>query len=305
MGIFGSAKARHFSREVVITPPEPQSTRNGIAIVACVKNEVSYIVEWVRFHQAIGVRHFILYDDKSTDGTFDLLKGMMSGSELTVIPWSMHMYFGEPERLLNGQVIAFAHAINNFGGAFDRMAFIDVDEFLLPKNARTLQAALAPSEGFPNVSLPWHMFGHSGHEQRPELPVTRAYTKRVPDPMMRHEHAVNFKCIIDPTQVTKVAVHHFDTRSYGDKTSNDAGVLATYRDRKRPEFYSAQNIQLNHYYSRSREEFRQKIARGWSYDSASSKYRDKAEAIAGYLEDNPREDRSMIDFLDTHAIKLD
>lgn len=304
MGIFGLKSSRHFTRELSITPPEPRVGRKGIAIVACVKNEIDYIVEWIRFHQAVGVGHFILYDDQSTDGTFLLLKRILSERELTVVPWSMHMTYGHDGRVMNGQVIAFAHAISNFGGSFQRMAFIDVDEFLLPKSGGTLQEALLSWGDFPNISLPWHMFGHSGHEKRPSDPVTTAYTKRAHDPMKRHAHAMNFKCIVDPTEVTQVSVHHFHTRSNGDVTSNDSGVLASYRDRKRPEFYSAQNIQLNHYYSKSHDEFRLKIERGWSYDQSTEKYAEKARSIRDHVESEQIEDLAMRKFVQSNRIEL-
>lgn len=304
MGFFGFKRPRHVTREIGITPPKPQIDRHGIAIMACVKNEERYIGEWLRFHQAVGVRHFILYDDQSTDGTLAVVKETLAADAFTVIPWSMRMADASSDQPLNGQVMAFAHAIMNFGGAFERMAFIDVDEFLLPKTGDTLQEALAAANGFPNISLPWHMFGHGGHEAKPGLPVTRAYTMRVSDPRKRHVHASNFKCIVDPCEVTQVSVHHFETRSFADRTSNDAGTLSDRRERKEPGFYSADHIQLNHYYSKSREEFQRKIDRGWSYDRQAAKYRDKALATSKYLEDNAAEDRSMVEFLDRTGITL-
>ena len=51
---------KHLTRELAITPPIPAPDRHGIAIVACVKNEAAYIEEWIRFHSAVGVRHFVL-----------------------------------------------------------------------------------------------------------------------------------------------------------------------------------------------------------------------------------------------------
>jgi hypothetical protein len=304
MGFFGFKRPRHATREIGITPPRPHKDRHGIAIMACVKNEERYIAEWLRFHKAVGVRHFIVYDDQSSDGTLAVLDGTLSPDEFTVIPWSMRMRDSNSDQPLNGQAMAFAHAIMNFGAGFERMAFIDIDEFLLPKSGTTLQEALEASKGFANISLPWHMFGHGGHEDMPAMPVTIAYTMRVADPTKRHVHASNFKCIVDPCEITQVSVHHFETRSSGDKTANDAGTLSDRRGRKEPAFYSAEYIQLNHYYSKSREEFRRKIDRGWSYDREAAKYRDKALATSKYLEDNAAQDRSMVEFLEKTGIKL-
>lgn len=295
---------RHLTRELAITPPAPELSRHGIAIVACVKDEASYIEEWVRFHRAVGVRHFHFYDDASTDGTFDLLQRILTPEELTVVPWRMRMRDEESGELLNGQAIAFAHAILNFGGNYDRMAFIDVDEFLLPKKGRTLQEALEGAAGFPNISLPWHMFGHSGHVSRPVGPVCLNYTMRVADPMRQHLDASNFKCIVDPVAVTNVAVHHFQTRSHGDKTANDVGKAVPRKLRKAADFYSADCIQLNHYYAKSVQELKEKTARGWSFDGSTEKYKNKVATTIKYIEENVVEDRSMINFIEEYSIVL-
>lgn len=302
--MFGLKGKRHLTRELGITPPLPEPGRHGIALVACVKNEKSYIEEWVRFHKAVGVCHFHLYDDDSTDGTFELLRRVLSPNELTVVPWKMRMSDEESGEHLNGQTIAFAHAILNFGGRYDRMAFIDVDEFLLPKKGRTLQDALRGAEGFPNVSLPWHMFGHSGHVERPAGPVCLEYTMRVADPLRQHLDASNFKCIVDPVEVTKVAVHHFQTRSHGDRTSNDAGKTVAKKQRKAPDFYSAEFLQLNHYYAKSVQELKEKTERGWSFDRSIEKYRNKVATTIKYIEENVVEDRSMVDFVKSNGISL-
>ena len=66
-------------------------------------------------------------------------------------------------REIHNQVLAYAHAASNFGGAFRWMAFIDADEFLVPKQAASIPEALAHLGEAVNVSLPWHMFGRSGH----------------------------------------------------------------------------------------------------------------------------------------------
>ncbi|MCA1440204.1 glycosyltransferase family 92 protein [Ensifer sp. IC4062] len=302
--MFGLKAKRHLTRELAITPPAAELNRQGIAIVACVKNEASYIEEWARFHQAVGVRHFHLYDDGSTDGTLDVLQRALKPRELTVVPWKMRMRDEESGEFLNGQTIAFAHAILNFGGRYDRMAFIDVDEFLLPKKGRTLEEALRGARGFPNISLPWHMFGHSGHVSRPTGPVCLNYKMRVSDPMRQNLDASNFKCIIDPVEVTKVGVHHFQTRSHGDRTANDAGKVVSKKKRKAAEFYSAEFIQLNHYYAKSIEELKEKTDRGWSFDGSAEKYRNKVAATINYIETNVVEDRSMLEFIGENGIDL-
>lgn len=292
------------AKKLTIDPPEPRAGRHGVAIAACVKNEAGYIEEWVRFHRAVGIRHFYIYDNGSTDDTCALLRSLLNEDTLTIIPWAGRMRDTATSTILNGQVIVFAHAILNFGCYYRWMAFIDVDEFLLPKQARTVEQALEAVGDFPNVSLPWHMFATSGHEAPPDGPLTLNYTQRGADPMTRKENVSNFKCIVDPCEVTEVSVHQFQTRAYGDLTANDAGQRFTRRARKSPEFYSNRFLQLNHYYTKSRQELMEKLGRGWAYDSSATKYRDKVLSIVKSIEEDMVEDRSMIDFIERYHIDL-
>ena len=41
---------------------------------AVMRNEANNAVEWVKYHAALGVSLFVLYDDRSNDGTADVLK---------------------------------------------------------------------------------------------------------------------------------------------------------------------------------------------------------------------------------------
>lgn len=292
------------AKKLIIDPPKPQEGRHGIAIAACVKDEASYIEEWVRFHRAVGIRHFYIYDNGSTDNTRAILRDLLDEDALTIIPWAGWMKDAATDTRLNGQVIVFAHAILNFGGAYRWMAFIDVDEFLLPKEGHTVEQALAAVGDFPNVSLPWHMFATSGHETRPDGPLALNYTMRGADPMTRKENVSNFKCIVDPCEVTEVSVHQFKTREFGDLTANDAGKRFTRRARKSPDFYSNQFLQLNHYYTKSREELMAKLARGWAYDTSPTKYRDKVLSMVRSIEEDVVEDRAMVDFIERNGIDL-
>lgn len=292
-------------KSLTITPPQPVSDRRGVAIALCVKNEARYIAEWVRFHRAVGVCHFIVYDNGSTDGTCEVLREELKQKHLTIVPWAGKLTAAKANQLIDSQVLAFAHAILNFGGRFWRIAFIDADEFLLPRAGQTIEQALASAGGFPNVSLPWHMFGTSGHHRRPAGGILMNYTRRAANPIGAGEPASNFKCIIDPCEITEVAVHHFKTREFGDLTSNDAGYRADRKGRKQAQFYSNAAIQLNHYYSKSEEEMLAKIARGSNYAQSADKLEAKMRTTLRTIQLDEIEDLAMVRFLKDNNINLD
>jgi len=250
------SRARSITR-IGIDPPVAVDGRHGLAIVLIVRNEARHIAEWARFHGRAGVRHFFVYDDGCTDGTVGVLLAAVPGC-VTVTPW--HQKFRGGSREIHNQVLAYAHAVRNYGGAYRWMAFIDVDEFLVPKVA-DLNVALRGLEGCRSISLPWHMFGRSGHIQAPAGGVVANYTRRNPDAMSAVRGLRNFKMIVDPCHVTALKVHEMWVDGSTD-TCNDAGVKFTSAGRETRAFYSVGRIQLNHYYTRSDAELRAKIARG-------------------------------------------
>jgi Glycosyltransferase family 92 len=293
-----------FTKQFGIASPPPHPGRYGVAIATMLRNEEDYVDEWLAFHQAVGVRHFIIYDNGSTDRTGGIIKARLSGDELTFVQWAGRMTDAGSGKPLNSQVMAFVHAISNFGPAFRWMAFIDVDEFLLPKRGHTVEEALTAVHGFPNVSLPWHMFGPGGHKVRPKNGLLRNYVYRGRNPIRRNNDATNFKCIVDPCEVTEVGVHIFRTRQHGELTCNDKGQVSSRRGRKRPAFYSSENLQLNHYYTKSIEEFEQKIQRGPASPGTRDRYESRVRSVLNSIEVDVVEDRQIIEFLDRNNIQL-
>ncbi len=174
------------------------------------------------------------------------------------------------------------------------MAFIDIDECLVPRKNKDLLGALAPLEAFSNISLPWTMFGPNNHETPPKEAAPFAYTRRA---SAQDSALLNFKCIVDPCMVSQVSVHKFQTRDMGSTSVNDYGVTAHNKQRRSDEFLSNVNIQLNHYYTRSREEMEAKITGG----AVSGVMQTQREAVIrkkiALIEANPITDTAATDFL--------
>lgn len=296
-------KRPRFTKQLGIHPPVPHPGRHGIAIATMVKDEENYIEEWLAFHQAVGIRHFIIYDNGSTDRTASIARTRLSRDELTLVPWAGRMTDTASGQQFNNQVIALAHAILNFGPAFRWMALIDVDEFLLPKRGKTVEEALGAVDGFPNISLPWHMFGPSGHKVKPNGGVLRNYAYRARHPISSKRNATNFKCIVDPCEVTEVSVHQFETRDNGDLSCNDAGRKVSRKGRKNPAFYSSENLQLNHYYTKSIQEFEEKIRKG-PVSPGGQEVEQRLRTALESIDSDVVEDRQLIEFLDRNHIEL-
>ena len=282
--MFGFLTRGQSITKIGIDPPVARPGREGLALVLIVRNEATHIAEWARFHVLAGVRHFYVYDNGCTDGTIAAL-GFL-GARLTVIPWDQKFRSGRLE--VHNQVLAYAHATRNFGGAWRWMTYLDADEFLVPKGAG-LDEALAGLAGCRNISLPWHMYGRSGHVAAPVGGVLANYTRRNPDPMSDAKGLKNFKMIVDPCHVTALKVHVIETDGRAD-TCNDMGQPGR-------EVYSAARIQLNHYYTRSDAELQAKIARGPNLTTPDADHLRRVMRKVAAIEAGEVEDRSALEFL--------
>ena len=299
-------KQPSFAKQLEIVPPEPHPDRNGLALVLLVKNEAQNLKEWITYHQLVGVKRFFAYDDASTDETRAVLSRHLSGDELTITGWrNPNIKDPRRNRQISNQVLAYAHAISNFGQDFRWMAFIDVDEFILPMGNDTIEQALEPLQDCPNISLPWHMFGRSGHEIPPDEGVLRGYLQRVADPMSDAAGVRNFKCIVDPCRVVEVAIHGFKTAMDGDATWNDAGEKFDSESKKSSDFYSTKRLKLNHYYTKSDSELKKKLARGSASPISSSHHVDRVMKTVGNIERDTVEDLDMFNFVNRRNFRFD
>ena len=238
-------------------PVTPSPDRHGIAIAAIVKDEVQDLEEWIVFHTLQGVRQIYIYDNGSTDGTQDLCQRLSEAWPVTLIPWVNFLEEPSPQRL------AFMHALTNFGADYRWMMFNDPDEFVFPVKANTLLEALADLDHLPSISLPWHMFGTSGHNARPEGLLIENYTRRAPMPPEPERHKLlSYKTIVDPAEVAAAGTHRFVLRQEGETMYNDRGEKIKWKDWRNPKYASAECLQLNHYFTKSREDFEAKHRRG-------------------------------------------
>ncbi|MEO1532466.1 MAG: glycosyltransferase family 2 protein [Pseudomonadota bacterium] len=242
-----------------LLPPSRRTAgaREGIAIAAIFKDEAPYLEEWIEFHALLGVRAFFLYDNGSTDGSAELLDAGGFSAAVTRLPWWSF------DGMQSTQNFAHAHMLANFAADFRWVAFIDVDEFLMPADGDDLGATLGRFEHLPCVSLPWICFGPNGHKTRPEGLVIESYTERAALPHdPRQFSLLRYKSIVDPAAVTRAGTHHFGLEGRGNVFINEAGEAASPEDARREGFPRAEHLRLHHYFTRSEAELEAKLDKG-------------------------------------------
>ncbi len=226
-----------------------------ISICAIVRNEAKYILEWIAYHKALFVEHFYIYDNESSDGTTDILGALHQAGLITHVPWPD----AHPAVLASGlgpQVPAYNDFLR-FREDSIWVAFIDVDEFLVPTEAQDLREWIKLYEDYGGIGINWRMFGSSGQTEYVEgLMMDRFYRRAVTD-FAPNRH---LKTIARCDHIDRVDTHICHLRS-----GVIVDILGVPVDISRDGVHDRVcegSIQLNHYFTRSRQEWDLKRARG-------------------------------------------
>lgn len=230
-----------------LSAPEPIG--NYYLSACCiVKDENEYLEEWIRYHLHIGVEHFFIYDNGSAIPVKETIHELGLTEFVTVI-----YYPGK-----NKHVSAYSNCLKTFGKSSQWIAYIDVDEFIVPKNANhSLPEFLLDYEGYGGLGVNWLIFGSSGHTKRTHQPQLESFTFRSEPVFSPNNH---IKSIVQPKYVKSAFKSHCFRYIDGKKCVNEnlLEIKESFSEN------SVSKIQLNHYYCRSLEEYHNKIKRGIS-----------------------------------------
>lgn len=258
---------------------QPTDPEFYLSVCCIVKDENDYLPEWLDYHRKIGAEHFYIYDNGSKIPVKDIVQtiGYEQFVTVTSIPGQ------------NMHVKAYQHCIDNFGCNSKWIAFIDMDEFIVPKNeTASLPQLLKKYEDYGGLGMSWLIFGSNHHIDKPAGSQLENFTRRseVTFPPNRH-----IKSIVQPRHVQAAFKSHYFKFKPGFACVNEhfIPIEEALAD------VSVDTIQLNHYYCRSLEEYRQKVERGIS----DTKRKRKLEEFHNHdRESNVVEDRTILAVLD-------
>ena len=280
-------------------PGAGKAQENNLAVVLICKDEEDYIDEWIRYHELAGVRHFYIYDnDYSSGSTAAKARAHNRGGVAVIVhPWRLKASAGKC--VITPQQAAYVHAALCYGYKHRWMAFIDIDEFIVPRQHDTIIEALDRLKRHSNISLVWSQFGHCGHATKPSDPCAFAY-------MLRHQPEARpnsfFKCVVNPCKLSMVSLHEFRTIDMGTTTSNDKGQVEENSSRPSASgFVSSEFLQLNHYQSKSIEESHAKLNQTL-HGALIEERKHAVRTQSKKLSTNTVEDTAILDFLSRHGI---
>ena len=199
-----------------------------LAVVAIMKNEAPYVKEWLDYHLLAGVDHFYIYDHESPDNFKEVLQPYIDAGIVTYI------FYPDQFSITD----AYNDALNQYKIFCRYMAFIDADEFIFPKNNRSIVEIV---DGFfgayddaAEINIKWLMFGSNGHEKADYgRGVLERFTRRAA------EAQGTIKSVVNPRRVKFFYTPHFSVTLEGNLAYGLEVDL----------------VAINHYYTKSFEEF--------------------------------------------------
>ena len=226
-----------------------------LSVCSIYRDHAEYLREWIEFHRLVGVERFFLYDNESSDDHREVLAPYVEKDIVVIHDWPTPASVdrGVPW----GIIAAFNDCLERHRHDSRWLAFIDIDEFLFSPTGKALPEVLAGYEQYPGVCVTRADFGTSGHQSKPPGLVTENFLRRRSYTPGAEAH---MKSVVDPARVVRcLNAHWFDYADAGSAVDeNEQPVAAVLPFTKSPA--SLALLRINHYVTKSEEEFRRKQA---------------------------------------------
>lgn len=251
------------------------------SICAIVKDEDASLREWLVYHLAIGFEHATIYDNGSATPVNALLREFVDAGLVTAVDFPLRE---------NQQLSAYFHCLREQRPHTRWLAFIDVDEFIVPLKNTDIRDFLDNYADYGGVGVHWKMFGSSGHLQRPDGNVIENYTET----LGLNEH---IKSIVQTKYATHpLSPHHFAYKDNYYCVNEDKFIIDA------PFSYPIGNIvTLNHYYYKSQQDYEEKINRGLATQIAKNVQR-SIDTFYDHITQPGNNDTSILEFAEMLAL---
>ena len=158
----------------------PSHSYHYLGLVAIFRGEDDYLIEWIEFHKLMGVGHFILYNNGISQKSYDLLKKYIENGLITYIPFPhvQGLKDGHHADTLTLQQLAYADCIIRFRKHFKYLLQLDLDEFLFPKQEDSIINVLKLlDDKISRIEVNLTNFGSAGKVKKPNGLVIKNFTK--------------------------------------------------------------------------------------------------------------------------------
>lgn len=222
------------------------------------KDENPYINEWLEYHIDIGINHFYIYDNMSTVPIKESIKKEYL-NKCTIRDWKLNV-----KEHGNIQIKCYSNCLYNYSRESKWIAFIDADEFINIKDNSNINDFMQQYEKYDGLYIDWLTYNANGKIKKEDGLVRERFTKVVP-----YYNDIRGKCIVKAHRIVAMSPH-FPMMSNNYNTIVDSDCKRVYS----PMSYGLtpmDKITLDHYITKSYEEWIEKLNRGSCVDDFERK----------------------------------
>jgi len=179
-----------------------------VSACAIFQNEARFLEEWINHHRSIGVEHFYMYNNNSTDGYLEVLQPLVEKGIIELIEWpSIQEENDWAHFSFTTQISAYNDALDRSKGVSKWLAIIDTDEFIVPVKTGNLTTLLETY--YCNVSglcINWQCYGTSHIEKVADGQLRNTLIYKA-----HKDYKLNYlsKCIVQPLYVKNCPNPHY------------------------------------------------------------------------------------------------
>ena len=229
------------------------------SVCLLIKDENDFLEEWLDNYWDIGVEHFYIYDNKSKVPVVETISKIKNGfyvDKCDVILFTEYKHM---------QYDCYENCLINYGQESRWIGFLDTDEFVEFTNETTdIKEFLKEFESDLAVWIPWDTYGANGHVERPIGGMRENYTKSVINP-----YGLWGKIFVQTALIQRMYVHGADSVGYYYPIiTQEHGLLYEEYGKLFNRMNNSDNIyprvKINHYMTRSYQDWVEKMSRGTS-----------------------------------------
>ncbi|MBA2729051.1 MAG: glycosyltransferase family 92 protein [Parachlamydiaceae bacterium] len=224
-------------------PLENADRKYKLSVCAVFQNESFFLHEWIEFHKLMGVKHFYLYNNLSTDNYMEILEPYIDSKEVTLVEWPIETH-NQKEYIQLLQLPVYNHALEIAKHEAEWIAFIDLDEFLFPMQHLNLIDLLKDYKSYAGLAVNWQLYGTSWWERLPDDGlITEHLILKAPT-----FHASNqlIKMLVQPSYVKTIENPHYFNFYTGYYSVDSAGRILPYDVEGQP--VNVDIVRINHYW---------------------------------------------------------
>lgn len=224
---------------------------NEIDVCIIVKNEARYIKEWVEYHRLIGIKNFYIFDNDSDDNLKEILAPYMERGFVHYEVIHGHVR----------QLDAYNLSLRIARKKKHYLLALDADEFIFLPNPKdnlidVVNDIFMDNGNVGGIVFNWVIFGSSGYEKMQDKLITQTYFYRSQYDFKFNKHV---KTLVDPQKTISFINPHFACYKSGFYAVNLSNIKV---DGPYSKPINKPKVRINHYFTKSKEEFMAKRARG-------------------------------------------